>query len=295
MSSIIPTVVLQGGKQVPIIAFGVGTALFKADCTKSIQQACHSGFTFIDTAEAYQNSQYVGTGLEEFVAKKQQFTIVAKLMNMKEIHKSALEEREKLKVKKLDLLLLHSPPRAMEGNPSNVEAWKIMEQLKDEGVADVIGVSNWLVSDIQEVLSSKPKHPIEVNQIEYHPLIASSPQYKELMQIQKQERITVMTYASLAPLTKVSSQSTPLHKTLKEIADKESDWTLGTVLQKWASQSAKTHTDAIIISTSNKTDRLKEYMSTFTSRKLTAEEVDKITEAGQKEEQSKFYMEKYFH
>jgi hypothetical protein len=36
-------------------------------------------------------------------------------------------------------------------------------------------------------------------------------------------------------------------------------------------------------------------MSTFTSRKLTAEEVDKITEAGQKEEQSKFYMEKYFH
>jgi prephenate dehydratase len=103
-----------------------------------------------------------------------------------------------------------------------------------------------------------------------------------------------MTYASLAPLTKASSQSTPLHSILKEIAAKESGWTSGTVLQKWASQTAKTHCDAIIVSTSNKPERVKEYLATFTTRKLDKEEVDQITEAGEKEPIAKYYMAQYF-
>lgn len=103
-----------------------------------------------------------------------------------------------------------------------------------------------------------------------------------------------MVYASLAPLTKTSSHSTDLHKVLNEIAASESNWTPGIVLQKWASQHAATSTDAIIASTSNKTERLKEYLSTFTSRKLTSEEVDQISKAGEKEESAKYYMAQYF-
>lgn len=103
-----------------------------------------------------------------------------------------------------------------------------------------------------------------------------------------------MVYASLAPLTKLSTHSTDLHKTLNEIAEKEFNWTPGIVLQKWASQHAATNTDAIIASTSNKESRLKEYLSTFTSRKLTSKEVDQITNAGQKEKPAKYYMAQYF-
>ena len=44
----------------------------------------------------------------------------------------------------VDVLLLHFPPRGyVGGNLSNREAWRVLEELKDEGVARVVGVSNW--------------------------------------------------------------------------------------------------------------------------------------------------------
>ncbi|UZJ55338.1 hypothetical protein CBS101457_004658 [Exobasidium rhododendri] len=292
MTPSIPTVTLRGGKQVPILAFGVGTALFKQDCAKSVEQALSAGFTFLDTAQVYANSQYIAPVLSG--KKSEGIVVLDKIQDMKDVYKGAHEELEKLKISKFDALLLHSPPRGKDGNPTNVEAWKIMERLKDEGVADVIGVSNWLASDLEEVLQSKPKHHIEINQIEYHPLVASSSKYKKLIQVQKRESIAVMTYASLAPITKSTDHSTSLHSALNEIAKKEEGWSPTTVLQKWASQHAKTHCDAIIASTSNKPDRLSEYLINFTSRKLTDAEVDQVTKAGGEEPQKKFYMADYF-
>lgn len=158
----------------------------------------------------------------------------------------------------------------------------------------IIGVSNWLSSDIEEVVKSKPKHPIEINQIEYHPAIAATQKYKKLLQVSKREEIVIMVYASLAPLTKLSDKSGPLLSVLDEIAAKESGWSRGVVLQKWASQAAATSSDAIIASTSNKKERLMEYLGTFTSRKLTSEEVDTIAKAGEKLEPSKVYMANFF-
>lgn len=118
------------------MAFGVGTALFNQDCTRSVEQALSSGFRFIDTAEVYKNSQHVGAVLGKQSDLKGKVSVLGKLINAKEIRKSALEEREKLQVERFDVLLLHFPPRGVDGNPSNVEAWKAMEQLKDEGVCE---------------------------------------------------------------------------------------------------------------------------------------------------------------
>lgn len=86
------------------------------------------------TAEMYANSQYVGSVLSS--DKNDNIFLLDKIGNMKEIYKGAQEEREKLKVSKFDALLLHSPPRGQDGKPTNVEAWKIMEKLKDEGVVE---------------------------------------------------------------------------------------------------------------------------------------------------------------
>ena len=104
-----------------------------------------------------------------------------------------------------------------------------------------------------------------------------------------------MIYGSLAPLTKHKSHDSPLHTVLNDIASREPGWTPATVLQKWASQAAaNAQADAIIASTSNKEDRLREYLATFTSRKLTSEEVEEITRAGAKSSPVKHYMAKYF-
>lgn len=131
-----PTVTLRGGKKLPLQAFGCGTALFKQDCTQSVQQAISAGFTFLDLAEVYGNSQYVGQALPSDSNKEGKVQILSKIHSVKNIRKAALEEREKLKISKFDALLLHLPPRGLDGNPSNVEAWKVMEQLKDEGVVE---------------------------------------------------------------------------------------------------------------------------------------------------------------
>lgn len=80
----------------------------------------------------------------------------------------------------------------------------------------IIGVSNWLSSDIEEVVKSRPKHPIEINQIEYHPAIAATQKYKKLLQVSKREEIVIMVYGSLAPLTKLSDKSGPLLSVLND-------------------------------------------------------------------------------
>lgn len=314
------------------MAFGVGTALFKKDCTQSVQQALNAGFQFLDTAEAYQNSQFISPVLSSN-SSKEPIIVLDKINNMKDIYNVAHEEIKKLAIPKLDALLLHSPPRGYEGKPSNVEAWKVMEKLKDEGLVEWVNSSSeYRVGGIDETdhpvfmqrhwcvqLASKWYHwsggkqakapyrdqsdwirkfftsalswpASDILNFLQHPLIASSPKYQKLLQVQKQESIAVMTYASLAPITKSSDDSTALHNILKEIAKKENDWTPSTVLQKWASQHARTHCDAIIASTTNKPDRLKEYLATFTTRKLTDDEVEQITKAGSNEPQAKYYM-----
>ncbi len=72
-----------------------------------------------------------------------------------------------LQLKSLDAFLLHLPPRGKDGFPGTVEAWREMEKLKDEGLVKSIGVSNFLASDIKEIYEAKPKHPIEINEIEF--------------------------------------------------------------------------------------------------------------------------------
>lgn len=293
----VPTITLPSGATLPKIGYGNGTALFKQDSTKSVAQALNGGYTLIDTAEMYENSQWVGSALEQAQGKTQ---VIAKLGHLQHIRKSALEERTKLQRDRLDVLLLHLPPRGQKGLPSNVEAWKTMQDLKDEGVADVIGVSNWLASDIEEVLATKPKHPIQMNQIEHHPFLAGSQKQRKLLQLQKERGIATAVYSSLAPLTKFSSPETQLHQVVEKIAKTESSWTPATVLFKWASQTtpfgnaADGSQDGILITTTNKPERIPAYVATFESRRLSDQEVEEITKAGQAQEVKKIYMVDYF-
>lgn len=139
----LPAVTILGGRTLPVLAFGNGTALFASDSSAMVLNALQAGYTLIDTAEMYKNSQHVGPVLQTFRQgqqggnnSKDRARVVAKIGTMKDIYNVALDERKKLGIDCLDALLLHSPPRGEDGKPSNAEAWKTMEQLKDEGVAE---------------------------------------------------------------------------------------------------------------------------------------------------------------
>jgi diketogulonate reductase-like aldo/keto reductase len=291
----VPLVSLKSGTKLPKIGYGNGTALFKSDSTTLVEGALKAGFTLIDTAEMYANSGYVGKAFETSNAKIQ---VIAKIGTLSKIKQVAVEERKLLGKDRLDVLLLHSPPRGINGLPTNVEAWKQMQELKEEGVADIIGVSNWLKSDIEDVIKTKPKYPIQINQIEHHPLLAGSEKQQKLLNYQREQGIASTIYGALTPLTEKPEESKGLLSVLEGIAKQEKDWSPATVLFKWASQTTKHGNNAdeegIIITTGKKTERYPGYLNLFNSRPLTDEEVKEVTEAGKQAGVHKVRMVNYF-
>ena len=168
----VPTVRLASGVELPRLAFGTGTALFGSEVAKQVTMALNAGFRFIDGAEAYQNEASAGEGIAAFLQssglKRSDVFVLTKVgkEGVKDLQSAVKEEMRKLQVDYLDAYLLHFPPRGVEGLPSNPEAWKELEKIKEAGLAKSIGVSNWLASDIQQLLDAGLSVP-DINQFEF--------------------------------------------------------------------------------------------------------------------------------
>lgn len=168
----IPTVRLPSGLELPRLAFGTGTALYNSDAAKQVTMALNSGFRFIDGAEVYANEESMGSGIQSFLQSsgltRNDIYVLTKVGKdgMKDLQSAVKVELRKLQVEQLDAYLLHFPPRGKDGLPSNVDAWKELEKIKQAGLTKSIGVSNWLASDIQQLLDAGLSVP-DINQIEF--------------------------------------------------------------------------------------------------------------------------------
>lgn len=137
----IPTLKLSSGISVPRLAFGVGTALYKADCSAQVTTALSAGFTHLDHAEVYGNSaasgQAIGAHLAAGKAKRKDLFVLTKLFKegIRDPLRVTKQEIEKLQCGDyVDAVLLHYPPRGKDGEPTNVEAWRALEKVKDAGL-----------------------------------------------------------------------------------------------------------------------------------------------------------------
>ncbi|CBQ71328.1 related to oxidoreductase, aldo/keto reductase family [Sporisorium reilianum SRZ2] len=293
----VPTVRLASGLELPRLAFGTGTALYNSSAAKQVEQALHAGFRFVDGAEVYANEQSAGEGIQAFLEssglKRDDVYVLTKVgyEGMKDLQSAVKVELQKLQVKQLDAYLLHFPPRGKEGRPSNVDAWKEMEKIKHAGLAKSIGVSNWLASDIQQLLDAGLSVP-EINQIEFQPYTYSHPEYTKLLALQKKHNIVTMTYAALAPFYKNAlPEGGPLHKALTSIAAANAKRTTASVLLRWALQ----RSEGIITTTTSKESRAKEYLDQVDSANdaelgLSEDELTQIDEAGKEHGAQKFYL-----
>lgn len=168
----IPTVRLPSGYELPRLAFGTGTALYNSSASTQVTMALEAGFRFVDGAEVYENESSAGDGIQAFLKssgkKRDEIYVLTKVgkNGMKDLQAAVKEEMSKLQVDYLDAYLLHFPPRGKDGLPSNVEAWKELEKIKEKGLTKCIGVSNWLASDIQQLLDAGLSVP-DINQIEF--------------------------------------------------------------------------------------------------------------------------------
>ena len=196
-------------------AIGLGT--WKAtggDVKQAVKDALHAGYRHIDTAAAYGNEDIIGEALAEVFAEGEIFRedvfITSKLWNDSHAEGQvipALEESlKKLKLDYLDLYLIHWPVAFRNGVDSPkkpedyltpeeapfIETWKQMEQAKNDGLARHIGVSNFSVKKLKDLVSKATIKP-EMNQVELHPLL----QQDALLEYCKSENIHLTAFSPL--------------------------------------------------------------------------------------------------
>lgn len=154
-------------------------------------------------------------------------------------------------------------------------------------------MSNWLAPDLKEVVESKPKYPIEVNEIEFHPLLWGDKKTRDTLDYAKEHNITIAVYAGLSPLTsKNIPADSPIRKAITTIAQAKPGRSEGGVLLLWARQK----TNGIIVTTSSHPSaRLPEFLSLFKSDdQLSEAELEQIDEAGKATGVHKGYMKPYW-
>ncbi|KAG6854745.1 hypothetical protein C0991_002459 [Blastosporella zonata] len=279
MSTTTLTITLNDGSIVPWLAFGTGTALYGKDAANFVRAAIDAGITHLDGAQAYNNEDSLGTGIKASGKPRSKLFIVTKLKALQpgQTLKKALEDSlEKLALDYVDLFLIHDPtPARKEGTLQN--QWKEMEAVKEAGLAKSIGVSNYTVDDLKEILKSAEVVPA-VNQIELHPYVWNAAE--PIVNLCKEHGIVVASYGGLTPVARVPGGPVDEHLArIRERLEKTSGQTVtaGQVLSKWLIQKG-----AIVVTTSSKVSRIKEFISTEAIPDLTAEEVHAIEESGGK-------------
>ncbi|MGI6169810.1 MAG: aldo/keto reductase [Christensenellales bacterium] len=162
---------LHNGVDVPIIALGTSkTSNNKA--ASCVMEAVEAGYTSIDTAAAYQNQRGVGQGIAQCALPREKLYITSKVWNASHGYEKTLKEfnstLDELGLDYIDQFLIHWPGP----NKTFIPTWKALEKLYADGLVRVIGVCNFNVHHIEELMQHAEVMPM-VNQIELHPLYIS--------------------------------------------------------------------------------------------------------------------------
>ena len=164
---------LHNGVEIPILGFGTWQVEESKKGIKAISQALEKGYIHIDTAAVYGNEKSVGIAVKEFLQKtgleRRDIFITTKLWNTEHSYEKALvafeESLRRLEMDYVDLYLIHWPQPGQR-----LEAWKALEHLYKEGKTRAIGVSNYLIYHLEELLEAADIIP-HVNQVEIHPYL----------------------------------------------------------------------------------------------------------------------------
>lgn len=158
-----PTVRLSSGYDMPIL--GLGTYSLHGDvCKNSVKAALASGFRKFDTASIYGNEEEIGEAIRESDVPREEIFVTTKLYpNQFANAEAAIEEcLEKLNIGYIDLMLLHHP------GTNDVAAYKAMERAVAQGKIRSLGLSNYYVEEMSELLPQVSIKPVLV-QNEIHP------------------------------------------------------------------------------------------------------------------------------
>ncbi|KAG9046310.1 hypothetical protein FS842_000958 [Serendipita sp. 407] len=289
----IGTTKLRDGRCIPNLAFGSGSALRGKDAYESVAAALRTGFRHIDTAQLYHNEDSVGMAIKEWLDgdlgyesrgsekhvignsptfglssnKREDLWVTTKYGGGDQGPYEELKNSlKRLQLEYVDLYLIHNP-KLIHGDL--VDIWRGMEQAKKDGIAKSIGVSNFDAKQLSDIVKIAKEVPV-INQMNLHPYIYQSS--LDTLKFCNENRIIVEAYGSLYPITQYPDG--PVTAALIE-PQRRLNATAAQVLFLWVRAKG-----AVIVTTTNRSERLVEYLALGKLGPLYQAEVNAIDAAG---------------
>jgi diketogulonate reductase-like aldo/keto reductase len=233
---------LADGGRIPILGLGVWQVPNGPECENAVRWALELGYRHVDTAQAYGNEESVGRALRSSGVPREEVFLTTKFYpGHKDPEREAERSLRRLGVDHVDLYIIHWP----QGGPT--WAWPGMERAKERGYTTSIGVSNYSVQELDQVIAAADDAPPVVNQVQFSPF-----EYRRALLEACEERDVVLeAYSPLGTGRHLSNE------TVVEIA-RRVDRTPAQVLLRWGIQR-----DTVVIPKSTHRERIEENAQIF--------------------------------
>ncbi|KAF0816741.1 MULTISPECIES: aldo/keto reductase [unclassified Cytobacillus] len=170
--SLSSTAALANGVKMPRIGLGVFKVEKEEELITAVKSAIEIGYRSIDTASIYGNEEWVGEAIRQSGINREDIFVTSKVWNADQgyeaTRKAFNSSLKKMGLEYLDLYLIHWP---VEGKYT--ETWRALEDLYKEGKIKAIGVSNFQIHHLENLLETAEIKPM-INQIELHPKLAQA-------------------------------------------------------------------------------------------------------------------------
>ena len=251
-------VMLNNDVEMPILGFGVFQINDAKECEQCVYDALMAGYRLIDTAAAYQNEEAVGRAIKRSGIPREEIFVTTKLWiqdaGYESTKKAFARSLERLQLDYLDLYLIHQPYGDVYGS------WSAMEEVYREGKIKAIGVSNFQMDRLLDLMMHNEVVPA-VNQVENHPFF----QQIESAEFMKEHHVQIESWGPLAE----GKLNIFQNEVLVSIAEKYNK-SVAQVVLRWLTQR-----EVVVIPKSVRKERIIENFNIF-DFELTQEDMETI-------------------
>ena len=165
----VPDLTFNDGRAIPQLGLGVWQVADEI-AADVVRTAIDTGYRHVDTARIYDNEAGVGAGIRASGIDRDELFVTTKLWNSdqggREQVRAAFDASlDRLGLDAVDLYLIHWPSPAQD---RYVETWTSLVELREEGRARSIGVSNFHAPHLERIIDATGVAPA-INQVELHP------------------------------------------------------------------------------------------------------------------------------
>jgi 2,5-diketo-D-gluconate reductase A len=233
--------ILADGNEIPLLGLGVWQVPNGPETENEVRWALELGYRHVDTAQAYGNEESVGRALRASGVPREEIFVTTKFYPAREDPEAeAQRSLERLGVEQIDLYIIHWP----QGGPT--WAWPGMERAHERGYARSIGVSNFSVAELEELLAVAETRPV-VNQVLFNPFAHR----RKLLEACEERDVALEAYSPLGTGRHLSDER------VRQIAERVGR-TPAQVLLRWCVQR-----DLVVITKSTHRERIAENAQIF--------------------------------